>query len=115
MALKSQQVFDTMAKAIAANPAIVEKIKGVYQFTITANGKDHVVTVDAKNKGGQGVKVGKADAPDCTIKMADEDFFDMATGKLDAMTAFGQGKIKIGGNMMLAQKLSVLTEAAAKL
>jgi hypothetical protein len=38
MALKSQQVFDTMAKAIAANPAIVEKIKGVYQFTITANG-----------------------------------------------------------------------------
>jgi len=32
--------------------------------------------------------------------------------EIDAMSAFGQGKIKIGGNMMLAQKLSTLTEGA---
>lgn len=35
MPLKSQQVFDTMGKALASNPAIVEKLKAVYQFTIT--------------------------------------------------------------------------------
>jgi len=38
MALKSQAVFDTMAKALASNPSIAEKVKAIYQFTITSSG-----------------------------------------------------------------------------
>ena len=42
---------------------------------------------------------------DCTITMADADLMAMAEGKLDGMQAFMGGKLKIKGNMMLAQKL----------
>ena len=43
---------------------------------------------------------------DCTITMADADLVAMAQGKLDGMQAFMGGKLKIKGNMMLAQKLA---------
>jgi len=99
-----------MEQSLKSNPTIVQKVKAVYHFTITKDGKEHVYTVDAKGSGG--VKQGAQGTADCTIKMADDDFFDLTSGKLDAMSAFGQGKIKIGGNMMLAQKLSTLTEGA---
>ena len=49
---------------------------------------------------------------DCTITMADADFMAMAEGKLDGMQAFMGGKLKIKGNMMLAQKLQSILEAA---
>ena len=49
---------------------------------------------------------------DCTITMADADFVAMAEGKLDGMQAFMGGKLKIKGNMMLAQKLQSILEAA---
>jgi len=111
MSLKSAAVFEKMGQTLATNPTVLQKVKAVYHFTITKDGKDHVYTVDAKTAG-NGVKSGSVGSADCTIKMTDDDFFDLATGKLDAMSAFGQGKIKIGGNMMLAQKLSTLTEAS---
>jgi len=49
---------------------------------------------------------------DCTITMADADLMAMAEGKLDGMQAFMGGKLKIKGNMMLAQKLQSILEAA---
>ena len=51
-------------------------------------------------------------AEDCTITMADADLVAMAEGKLDGMQAFMGGKLKIKGNMILAQKLQSILEAA---
>ena len=47
-------------------------------------------------------------AADCTIKMDFADFTDMIGGKLDGMTAFMTGKLKIEGDMGVAMKLSQL-------
>jgi putative sterol carrier protein len=44
-------------------------------------------------------------AADCTIKMDFGDFTDMIGGKLDGMTAFMTGKLKIEGDMGVAMKL----------
>ena len=44
-------------------------------------------------------------AADCTLKMAFADFDDMINGKLDGMTAFMTGKLKIEGDMGVAMKL----------
>eukprot|EP00444_Apocalathium_aciculiferum_P028910 CAMPEP_0183425996 /NCGR_PEP_ID=MMETSP0370-20130417/37486_1 /TAXON_ID=268820 /ORGANISM="Peridinium aciculiferum, Strain PAER-2" /LENGTH=45 /DNA_ID= /DNA_START= /DNA_END= /DNA_ORIENTATION= len=44
--------------------------------------------------------------------MADADFVAMSQGKLDGMQAFMSGKLKISGNMMLAQKLGPILESA---
>lgn len=45
---------------------------------------------------------------DATIAIAWDDFGRMAAGQLDPMMAFMQGKMKIQGDMMLAQKLAPL-------
>ena len=47
--------------------------------------------------------------------MKDEDFVALAGGTLDPMQAFMGGKLKIKGNMMLAQKLQGIIEASSRL
>ena len=44
-------------------------------------------------------------AADCTIKMDFSDFADLIGGKLDGMSAFMTGKLKIEGDMGVAMKL----------
>ena len=44
--------------------------------------------------------------------MADADLMAIAEDKLDGMQAFMGGKLKIKGNIMLAQKLLTILEAA---
>ncbi len=44
---------------------------------------------------------------DCIIAISDDDYVALMSGKLNAQSAFMQGKIKIQGNMMLAMKLQV--------
>ncbi|TWT09944.1 SCP2 sterol-binding domain-containing protein [Reyranella sp. CPCC 100927] len=44
-------------------------------------------------------------AADCTIKMSLSDLVDLVGGKLDGMTAFMTGKLKIEGDMGVAMKL----------
>jgi putative sterol carrier protein len=45
---------------------------------------------------------------DCTIKMDFADFADLIGGKLDGMTAFMTGKLKIEGDMGVAMKLQTI-------
>ena len=42
---------------------------------------------------------------DTTIKLSWQDWQDMASGKLDGMTAFMQGKLKVEGDMSNAMQL----------
>lgn len=44
-------------------------------------------------------------AADCTLNMAFSDFSDLIERKIDGMTAFMTGKLKIEGDMGVAMKL----------
>jgi len=83
----------------------------VFQFIISDGGEAGKFTLDLKNGSGD-AKPGEDPKADCTITMADADFVAMAEGKLDGMQAFMGGKLKIKGNMMLAQKLQGILSAA---
>ena len=56
------------------------------------------------------VKPGKAAKADVTLTLSDADFVAMAAGKLNGMQAFMSGKMKIKGNMALAQKFGALVD-----
>lgn len=60
----------------------------------------------------EGAPSGKADT---TLTVADDDFVDIALNKLNPQTAFMKGKLKIQGNIMMAQKLGPLLKTEAKL
>ena len=45
---------------------------------------------------------------DATVSIKWDDFLALSEGKLDPMMAFMQGKLKIAGDMMIAQKLAPL-------
>jgi putative sterol carrier protein len=51
------------------------------------------------------VHEGVAENPNLTITMKDDDLVKLFRGKLNPMMAFMTGKIKVAGDMKLAQKL----------
>merc|ERR1712098_405475 len=99
-------LFQAMQKKADSDPAKVaemaKKTKAVFQFVLPTAGE---WVVDLKSGGEKVVYKGKADKADCTLSLKDDDFLAMATGKLNGQQAFMAGKLKLKGNMMLAQKL----------
>jgi putative sterol carrier protein len=45
---------------------------------------------------------------DAVVSISWDDFMALSEGKLDPMMAFMQGKLKVAGDMMIAQKLAPL-------
>jgi len=102
-----------VAKSSADRQAMVKKVKGLFQLDLkNASGQVQSWTIDLKNGDGD-VKLGKpAGKPDIIIALADKDFVDMASGKLNGQKAFMTGKLKVKGNMMLATKLDTVLKSA---
>merc|ERR1712176_949748 len=95
----------------AKGPELVKMGKAIIQLNIKDAGPEGKLCIDLKNGSGSTAR-GDGEKPDVTITMADADFVAMADGKLDGMEAFMSGKLKISGNMMLAQKLGPILESA---
>ena len=102
-------VFKQIEEGVAKDGAKFVKMGGaIFQINVG----DHKLNIDLKNGNG---KVTRSEAKaDVTIALSEADFLAMADGKLDGMQAFMAGKLKIKGNMMLAQKLAGILEAAKK-
>ncbi|XP_018054878.1 PREDICTED: peroxisomal multifunctional enzyme type 2-like isoform X3 [Atta colombica] len=108
--LDSDAIFVTISEQVKQNQDEAKKVNAVFLYNITVDGK-HISewTLDLKNgevhKGKP--KSGKADA---TLTLEDKDMVEIALGKLNPQLAFMRGKLKITGNIMLAQKLKSLME-----
>ncbi|AEK61042.1 SCP2 sterol-binding domain-containing protein [Collimonas fungivorans] len=55
---------------------------------------------------------GVVDAPDVALTMADEDLKAMLKGELNGAMAFMSGKLKLKGDLMLAQRIPSLFDAS---
>lgn len=53
--------------------------------------------------------------PDVTMTVADGDLVEIASGALSPQVAYMKGKLKLAGNIMLAQKLGPLLKSEAKM
>ncbi|KAK4337238.1 hypothetical protein RND71_043543 [Anisodus tanguticus] len=89
---------------------LIPMINNVYQWNILKDGKTvSVWTCDFKNgEGSIHPGVPKTGKPNCTLTIEDDIAVEIFSGKLDAMKAFMGGKLKIGGNVLAAQKLQQL-------
>ena len=96
--------FETMVGLF--NPAAAGSMNKTLQWNVTgeeagkyalkvANGTCELIT-------------GGVEKPDITFTVADKDWLAIADGKLDAMSAFTTGKLKLAGDMMLAMKVQQL-------
>ena len=114
---KAAAAFAEIGKRMAAEgAAMVKKVGCIYRFDLTAaDGAQGSWVIDLKNGSGAVRACTNTEKADCMISMKDADFLLLMTGKLNAQQAFMKGQLKIKGNMMLAQKLEVLTKATPKL
>jgi len=95
-----QGFFDGLSEKLNNKPEKLAGLDCVYQFKVGASAYN--VTL----KGGKAtVAPGEGVSPNCTVTMADADFLEMVSGKLNGQMAFLTGKLKVAGDMGLALKL----------
>lgn len=98
------EAFDTMVNIF--NPAAAGSMSKTFQWNITGE-EAGVYALKIANGTCELIK-GGVEKPDITITVADKDWLAIAEGKLNPMSAFTSGKVKIAGDMMLAMKLQQL-------
>ena len=97
-------IFEGIPGAFQADKAAGVNV--VFQFDISGGGGGswHVKVKDGNCE----VTEGSHENPTTTIKMGDTDFIDLITGKLNAMSAFTGGKLKVEGDLMKSQLIEKL-------
>lgn len=99
--LSVQEIFEKMPRAFL--PERANGLSGVVQFLISGDGGgEWVVTI--ANQQCQ-VTAGRTDSPQVTISADANLLPDLLAGRQSGMMAFMQGKLRIQGDVGLAQKL----------
>jgi len=99
-----KEMFARMDKGFRAEKAAGIEVVFQYKMTGPQGGLWHIIVKDGKAQ----INEGEHAKPDCTLLMSDVDFVDIGLGKLNAMTAFTTGRLKIEGDMMKSQLLGKL-------
>jgi (3R)-3-hydroxyacyl-CoA dehydrogenase / 3a,7a,12a-trihydroxy-5b-cholest-24-enoyl-CoA hydratase / enoyl-CoA hydratase 2 len=102
----SGDVFIGIRDYVEKNPAVVEKVKTIFEFNL--KGPDATWTIDLKNGKGSVFEGKGSDKADTFLEISAADWLAMATGQADPQKLYFEGKLKISGNVMASQKLSFM-------
>lgn len=91
----------------AFKPDAAGELQAVIQLDITE--PVHIVI----GAGNCEVHEGRHEQPSLTAEVSDADLVALMTGELDGMTAFMTGRLKVHGDIMLAQQLTELFDPSA--
>ncbi len=99
--LTIEKLMGLMPKAFL--PEKAAGVEAVIQYNLSGDqGGDWIITIgDDKCT----VEKGVAESPKLTLAADAGDYIDIITGKLNAMSAFAGGKLKLKGDLNLAMKL----------
>ncbi len=92
--------FEGLEAKLGEKSALLAGMNCIYQFKV-GESSYNVTMQDGK----AAVAQGDVASPNCTVTVAENDFLDMVTGKLNGQMAFLTGKLKVAGDMGLALKL----------
>jgi putative sterol carrier protein len=99
--LTIEDLMGRMPKAFQPDKA--QGVEAVVQYHLSGDqGGDWVVRIGG---GACVVEKGTAEAPNLTLSAEASDYLAVVTGKLNAMSAFAAGKLKLKGDLPLAMKL----------
>ena len=98
------ETFEEMPNVF--NPAAAQGMNKTLQWNITG---DQAGVWAFQIHNGEGKLIpGGVEKPDITFTISDKDWLAITEGKLDAMSAYMTGKLKVAGDMMLAMKVPQL-------
>lgn len=99
-----KSIFDRIPEAFNADAA--QGVDAVFQFEITGEGGGtwNVIIKDGSCE----VQEGPHDDPSVTMAMSTETWMGIVNKELNGIQAFMSGKLKVSGDMMLAQKYQSL-------
>ncbi len=92
--------FESLEAKLNAEPSKLAGMNAVYQFRVG----EETYSVSMKD-GKASVAPAAASDPNCIVTMAENDFLEMLSGRLNGQMAFMTGKLKVAGDMGLALKL----------
>ncbi len=101
-------VKDIFQRITGLDPSRLAGFSGVVLFDLSGEGggKWTLTVSEGKAK----VEEGQTATPNVTLSASADDFVAIATGQLNPVSAFMQGKIRVTGDMGLAMRLqSILT------
>jgi putative sterol carrier protein len=105
MAITSvKEVFNKMPEVF--NPSAAQGLDAVFQYDISGEdgGQWNAVVKDGTCQ----VQEGAHASPTVTLTMSDETWLAMVNKELNGMQAFMSGKLKVSGDIMLAQRINDL-------
>lgn len=102
-----KEIFEKMPGAF--KPEAAKGVDAVFQYDITGEGggKWNIVIKDAKCE----IQEGTHPTPSVTLTMEAATFLAMQSKQLNGMQAYMSGKLKVAGNIMLAQTFQQLFAA----
>ncbi len=102
MPITIEELFDRLPGAFI--PEKAGDMDSVIQFELTGEEASNwaVIIKDGTCK----VEKGHHENPTMTLTADSQDYKDIVTGRLKAMNAFMQGKVKLQGNLNLAMKFA---------
>lgn len=99
--MNAAEIFAQMPQSFLADKA--GDLQATFQFNLSGEGGGDWAVVIANRT--CTVIEGKVNKPDVTIAMVADDYVKMASGELNPVVAFMQGKIKLQGDMSLAMRI----------
>ena len=97
-----QELINRMPRALI--PEKVNGVNAVIQYHLSGvEGGEWIVSI---KEGQCTVQQGTAPSPNMTLTADAQDYKDVITGKLNPMTAFMTGKLRLAGDLNLAMKLT---------
>ena len=97
-------LFEKMPEQFNAAAAAGVNATIYFELSGENSGNYYVVIADGKLE----VEKGTPESPTATLKMDGDDYSDMVTGKLNPMTAFMTGKVKVEGDLATVMKMQSL-------